>query len=86
MHCILVFVIFQFEFYLFQLVDFHFNRLIVSALCFCSLFSISVGCIPFQYKSNDINACYLYAFVLFDESKGGEKLENWKPLLIIKLN
>jgi len=21
------------------------------------------------------NACYLYAFVLFDESKGGEKLE-----------
>jgi len=32
------------------------------------------------------NANYLYAIVLFDESKGGEKLENWKPLLIITLN
>jgi len=49
MHCILVFVILKFELCLFQLVVFHFSRLIVSALCICFLFSVSVGCIPFQY-------------------------------------
>jgi len=49
MHCILVFVIFQFEFCLFQLVVFYFSQLIVSALCICFLFSVSVGCISFQY-------------------------------------
>jgi len=26
------------------------------------------------------NPCYLYAFVLFDESKGGEKLEKLEKL------
>ena len=47
MHCIHVFVIFQFEFCQFQLVVFIFSRLIVSALCLFSLFSVSGDCIMF---------------------------------------
>jgi len=30
---------------------------------------------PSSINEMKCNACYLYAFVLFDESKGGEKLK-----------
>jgi len=75
MHCILVFVIFQFEYCLFQLVVFHFSRLYqLYASIFYFQFLLVV--FPSSIYKMKCNACYLYAFVMFDESKGGETLEN----------
>ena len=44
------------------------------ASIFCFQFLLVV--FPSNINRMICNACYLYAFVLFDESKGGEKLEN----------
>jgi len=46
------------------------------ASVFCFQFLLAV--FPSSINEMKCNAYYLYAFVMFDESKGGEKLENWK--------
>jgi len=46
------------------------------ASVFCFQFLLAV--FPSSINQMICNVCYLYAFVLFDESKGGEKLDNWK--------
>jgi len=43
---------------------------------FCFQFLLAV--FPSSINQMICNACYLYAFFLFDESKGEEKLDNWK--------
>jgi len=68
-------MIFQFEFCQFQSVIFYFSRLIVSIfvfiLCFMSMLVVTCSII------NEIlsSVCFLYALVLFDESKRGRKIE-----------
>jgi len=73
---------FSFSFVSFNWLFFVSGGLLYQFYDFSSLFQFVLAVLCSNINERICNAYSLYAFVLFDESKGGEKLENGK---LIKL-